>query len=129
MSKYQKAKLLVIEDDFQLRVLLRELLNDAGYTVYEASEGAEGIELYKRHNPDLVLTDLVMPDKEGIETIKELIQDYPEVKIIAMSGANRGRKDAYLSVAKLLGATACFAKPFNNQELVNTVQHLVGECS
>ena len=127
MFKCQKTKVLVIEDDVQLRILLRELLSDAGYTVFEAGEGAEGLEIFDRHNPDLVLTDLVMPNKEGIETIKDLTRHYPGVKIIAMSGADRGNKDAYLSVAKLLGAAACFTKPFNNKELVSTVQTLVAE--
>ncbi|MFH1122188.1 MAG: response regulator, partial [Pseudomonadota bacterium] len=77
------AKVLVIEDDDQIRLILREVLEEEGYDVVEARDGREGVRSYLESSPDLVITDMVMPQKDGIQTIADLQGIYPEVKIIA----------------------------------------------
>jgi DNA-binding response OmpR family regulator len=98
------------------------VLGDAGYEVTEAGDGSEGIKLYREVRPDLVITDLVMPEKEGIETIVELRRDFPEVKIIAISGGNNNRSGSYLSMAEKLGAERTIGKPFKIPELLGAVR-------
>jgi CheY-like chemotaxis protein len=101
-------------------------LEDEGYDVLEAPNGKEGIELFKEERADLIICDLIMPEKEGIETIMELRRDFPEVKIIAMSGGGRGGADQYLSSAKSLGANAALIKPFERETLLAVVSELLG---
>ena len=104
------AQILVIEDDELHRSLLVSVLAGAGHAVTEAADGKRGLEAAKLNIPDLVVTDLVMPEKEGIETIMELRRQFPEIGIIAMSGA--GHASTYLELASKLGAQATLAKPF-----------------
>ena len=117
--------ILVIDDDAQLRGFLREVLDQAGYRVYEAANGNEGSEQYARHDPDLVLTDIVMPEKEGMELIMELRRDHPTLPIIAMSGGNAGFSGSYLTVASKLGADAALAKPFTASHLLAAIEQLL----
>jgi CheY-like chemotaxis protein len=91
------ALILIIDDDNQFRAMLREMLERTGYEFLEASDGKEGLKLY-RENP----TDLIMPEKEGIETIIELRRDFPDVKIIAISGGGQIDAEQYLSRLKSL---------------------------
>ena len=114
------AKILVIEDDDLLRTTLRTALSGQGHDVLEAHDGREGIELCAVDPPDLVITDLIMPNQEGLETIVTLQRDYPDVKIVAMSGGGTNPAGAYLKLAQKLGAFAMLAKPFSKDEL-NTV--------
>ena len=79
-------RILIIDDERQIRELLRDILEDAGYDVAEAADGQEAIKIQRGEPADLIITDLIMPEKEGIETIRELKQSYPDVRIIAMSG-------------------------------------------
>jgi DNA-binding response OmpR family regulator len=117
------AGILVIDDDAQLRRLLGRVLKGAGYTVHEAKSGREGIDLFGRTHPALVITDLVMPDKEGIETIRELRQTAPTVPILAISGSDN--HPIYLHAATRLGATEALDKPFGNEELLAIVTRLL----
>lgn len=117
--------ILVIDDDVQLRGFLREALDQAGYRVLEAGNGNEGSELFARHGPDLVLTDIVMPEKEGMELIMELRRDHPTLPIIAMSGGNAGFSGSYLTVASKLGASATLAKPFTASHLLTAIEQLL----
>ena len=111
------ASILVIEDEIEIQRLLSNLLEGEGYQVFEASEGGEGIRLYREKQIDLIITDLLMPGKEGIETIIQLKQDFPDVKIIAISGGSRGLdKEFYLHLSKKLGALFTFTKPFDRKE-------------
>ncbi|MCX5828963.1 MAG: response regulator [Deltaproteobacteria bacterium] len=122
------ARILLIDDDEQLRMMLRKMLEKAGYTdVEEANDGHIGIQLFRQHPFDLVITDIIMPDKEGIETIIELIGDYPQVKIIAMSGGGRVGPQDYLKMAKHLGASRALTKPFKYSDLIDSVQELLSE--
>jgi DNA-binding response OmpR family regulator len=119
------ARILVIDDEPEIRTILRQILEGAGYEVVDASNGWEGLRRYSEKPADLVITDLVMPEKEGIETIMELKRNFPGVKIIAISGGGHVGPDKYLSLAGGLGALRTFAKPFNIKELLTAVQELL----
>ncbi|MDY6987588.1 MAG: response regulator [Thermodesulfobacteriota bacterium] len=120
------ARILVVDDDVQIREMLRQLLERAGYEVAEAPDGRQGIRLYRQEPADLVITDIIMPEKEGLETIRELRRDFPDVKILAISGGGRVLADEYLRLAKQFGAERTLAKPFDQKELLEAVHELVG---
>src|SRR5688572_234064 len=82
-------RILVIDDDEQVRALLYEILDRAGFKVVEATNGVEGLKLYRAQPADLVITDLIMPEKEGVETILELRREFPDVRVVAISGGGR----------------------------------------
>ncbi len=119
-------RILVVDDEEPIRTMLRKILEDSGYEVSEAPDGKVALWIYKVKHSDLIITDLIMPEKEGIETISELKRDYPEVKIIAISGGGRGGKGQYLDMAKKFGADNTLAKPFEKEELLKTVKDLLG---
>lgn len=116
------ARILVIDDDAALRVVLRRILETAGHTVEEAADGEEGMRWCYGHQVDLVITDILMPGQEGIETIVTLQKDCPELKIIAISGGGVVSKNHYLEMAKDLGAHFILAKPLSQKELLKTVR-------
>jgi DNA-binding response OmpR family regulator len=116
-------KILIIDDDPQLRRYLGALLRRLKYEVLEAEEGEQGMKLLKSDPSDLVITDIVMPGKEGVETIREIRKIHPGVKIIAISGSGTGG-DLYLPVAKKLGADVTLAKPFSAEQLIEAVRSL-----
>jgi len=115
------AKILVIDDDLQVRHLMVLALNNAGHQTFSAENGAEGIKAYRANPADLVITDLIMPEKEGIETIIELRREFPAVKIIAISGGGRQSGRDFLPVARKLGAQRTLQKPFTIDELYDCV--------
>ena len=115
------ANILLVDDEEQLRSILRIVLESAGHDVEEAGNGKEAVESYRSRPADLLVTDIVMPEKEGIETIIQLRESYPEVKVIAMSGGGRTGDQNYLELAKKLGANHVLAKPFSNSEFLNAV--------
>ncbi len=117
------ARILVIDDEDLLREMLREILEDAGHEVEEASNGQAGIERYTQNPADLIITDLMMPEKDGFETIHELRKAYPEVKIIAITGFGLHN----LPLAYDLGAHRVFEKPFPPKEFLQAVEELLGE--
>jgi CheY-like chemotaxis protein len=126
MSGRLMAHILVIDDDLDVRVLTLEILEAAGHHVTLAANGLEGIEAYRQHLPDVVLTDLVMPEKEGIETIAELKRECPGVRIIAMSGGGRpGSGAGYLSAATAMGVGAVLCKPFASTTLLAAIDRLL----
>lgn len=118
-------KILIIDDDEQMRVLLRQVMEWSGYEVFEAADGRAGMLKQRKEQADLVITDLIMPEQEGLETITGLKKEYPELKIIAISGGGRIGPDAYLPAAQELGADRVFSKPFDVRELANTVKELL----
>ncbi len=121
------ARILVIDDDEQVLDMLYESLTLEGYDVLRASNGEEGLRLYREDPVDLIITDLIMPEKEGIETIIELRQDFPDVKIIAISGGGRiGTKD-YLQMAKIFGVQRTFTKPVAREQLLDAIRELIKE--
>nr|WP_320009817.1 response regulator [uncultured Desulfobulbus sp.] len=119
-------RILVIDDDDQMRVLLRQVMEWAGYEVMEAEDGREGMQLQRSDPADLVITDLIMPEQEGLETIGQLRREFPETKVIAISGGGRIGPEAYLPAAQELGADKVFSKPFDVRELAGAVKELLG---
>jgi CheY-like chemotaxis protein len=117
--------ILLIDDDDQFRTMLRQLMERNGYEVTEASGGKEGIRLYRENPKDLVITDLIMPGKDGIETIRELKKEFPDVKVIAVSGGGRLGPQDYLHLAKMLGARRTLTKPINLTELLNAIEEIL----
>jgi DNA-binding response OmpR family regulator len=115
------ARILVVDDEEAIRSVLREALEYAGYEVVEAEDGVAGVEQYHDKRADLVILDILMPRKDGLETIQELLQADPTTKIIAISGGVRGGKVDNLAVAKALGAQRTLAKPFRLHELLEMV--------
>lgn len=118
--------ILVIDDEPPIRLMLRKLLEFEGYEVSEASDGVEAIERYNENPPDLVITDLIMPEKEGLETMAELFKKNRNLKVIAMSGGGRSQPGGYLHTAKLLGAVETFEKPIRKNELIKTIKNVIG---
>ncbi len=119
-------KILVIDDEPDVREFLATALRRAGYHVVAAANGREGIHACRRATVDLVITDLVMPEKEGLETIIELRREHPEVAVIAISGGARGSNRTYLNAAELCGADRVFGKPIAPGTLVAAVHDIVG---
>lgn len=118
-------RILVIDDDEQMRDLLQQAMQWAGFEVVAAENGRLGQQSFEAQPADLIITDLIMPDQEGLETISVLKKRYPAVKIIAISGGGRIGPEAYLPAALELGADRVFAKPFDVKELVTAVQALL----
>ncbi len=120
-----KKRILVIDDDENIRRLLRTILELEGYQVIEASDGGMGLREFAKNPADLVITDLIMPGKEGIETIRELRQKSPDVRIIAISGGGRIGPESYLKMAEGVGALHTMKKPFELVELVEAVARVI----
>lgn len=116
------SDILIIDDERQMRRLLTRILTSAGHTVREAPNGRIGLELFLQARPQLVITDILMPEREGIETIRKIHADDPKVPILAISG---GSMPMYLDIATKLGATAQLAKPFSANELLEVVLGLL----
>jgi DNA-binding response OmpR family regulator len=121
------AKILVLDDEPSILLMIKKMLEKAGHEVDIALNGKEGMFLFEKNKPDLLITDIIMPEKEGLETIFELRKIYPDLKIIAISGGGRIGPDGYLPGAKLLGANMVFQKPLDQKEFVNAVNQLLGE--
>ena len=117
--------ILVIDDDDQIREMLRRMLERDGHEVVEAADGDEGISLYRERRADLIILDIVMPKKEGIETIMDLRIEFPDVKIIAISGGGSIGPETYLDIAKGFGAMRVFTKPFEIKELLAAIRELL----
>jgi CheY-like chemotaxis protein len=120
------ALILVIDDIAQMRDLVRRMLERAKHTVIEAEDGERGLAVFAAQDPAIVITDLLMPKREGIETIQQIRRLRPDAKIIAMSGSEDLRgKSQYLDAAKRLGADAILAKPFQAAALAAVVDRLL----
>ena len=118
--------ILVIDDEKDILQLITTMLTAEGYEVVAAEDGQRGLELLQDFDDiEVVITDLIMPNKEGIETIMDLHKIRPELKVLAMSGGGRGGISSYLSTAKNIGAAATLAKPFRKQELLDAVSGLI----
>lgn len=120
------AQLLVIDDDEQVRKTLANMLSSAGHTVATADDGRSGARAAAIAAYDVILVDILMPEKEGIETIIELRRQQPSVKLIAISGGGRTESVDFLDLAKQLGADAALRKPIALRRLVETVNALLG---
>ncbi|RJX32932.1 MAG: response regulator [Desulfurivibrio sp.] len=119
------AKILVIDDEEQIRGLLKRIFQGLGHMVITADNGAVGLKMMAQESFDLVITDIFMPEKEGMETIIEIKRDFPAVKILAVSGGNSQGCD-YLPMTRPLGADASLTKPFSREDIVSVVNGLLG---
>jgi len=121
-------RILVIEDNDALREILKSMLKKAGFKgIEDTGKGVDGLKLFRQNPFDLVITDIFMQDKDGLEIITELSRDYPRTKIIAVSGGGSIGSHSYLETAKLLGASRTLAKPFMYSELIDVVQEVLNE--
>jgi CheY-like chemotaxis protein len=119
------ARILLVDDDNSVRTILSLTLAHFGHTVTEARNGREGLELFNQSGADLIITDIVMPGKDGLEFLMELRHRPTHVKIIAISGGGRIGPEDYLNTAKLMGAAKVLAKPFSNDVLMAAVNELL----
>jgi DNA-binding response OmpR family regulator len=121
------AKILVIDDEPSILLMIKKMLEKEGHEVDLALNGRDGMELFENIKPALVITDIIMPEKEGLETILELRKKNPGLKIIAISGGGRISPEGYLPGAKLLGADMVFQKPLVPKEFTEAVSKLLIE--
>ena len=119
------ARILVIDDDATVRLSVKLALEDADHAVQVAADGSQGTILFRKSPADLVITDIFMPEKEGLETIDEIKRLRPQTKIVAISGGGRMASDDYLKIAESLGADRSLQKPFDIQHLVDVVAELL----
>jgi DNA-binding response OmpR family regulator len=116
---------LIVEDEKELREMLKISLNRRKFTVLEAENGRDAIIHFKPSITDLVVTDLIMPDEDGLKVIMKLREIKPSIKIIAISGGGKAGPGSYLSLAKALGANATFSKPFSINDLIARIEELL----
>jgi len=117
--------ILIIDDEDDFRVMLAQMLRTAGYAVTAASDGMQGMKEFEKRRPDLIITDIFMPEKEGLSTIMDAKKSDPSVKIIAMSGGGRVWNMDALPTAITLGADAALYKPFHQEEFLCLVSQLL----
>jgi DNA-binding NtrC family response regulator len=123
------ARILIIDDEPQIRSMLTLMLERDGHEVVEAPDGVEGIKVYRQNPADLIITDLIMPNKDGIGMIIDLKKEFPDVKIIAMSGGGLNKPDGYLKGAKKLGAWCTLTKPIDREKMLQAVRDILKESS
>lgn len=121
------ARIVVIEDEDFTRLAVRHVLEGLGHEVFTATNGIEGMEAFRRNLPDLVLTDIFMPERDGLEMVRELKRDHPTIKVICMSAGSRSDASSRitsgtaLDIAEMLGADASIAKPFTTTQLATVL--------
>jgi CheY-like chemotaxis protein len=118
--------ILIADDDYELRTMLRRTLEGLGHACVEASNGQEAITLYNPETIHAVMTDIIMPQQEGLETIQILKRKNPNAKIIAMSGGGKMSAGGYLKMAQQLGASTVLSKPFSKDELESALKIVAG---
>lgn len=118
-------KILVIDDEPAIRYAVTRILESSGFEVTTATDGVHGMTQFRACRPDLVITDLIMPEQEGIQTIQQIRRAEPTVKILAISGGGRLVNVDFLQVARRLGADEVLAKPFDSKELLAIVRRLL----
>jgi len=119
------TRILVIDDEELARFTIREILETADFEVDEAENGRVGIDKQKATPFDLIITDIIMPEKEGVETIIDLKQEFPDLKIIAISGGGRTRNLDFLKLSERFGAAKILAKPFTEGQLLEAVNDVL----
>ena len=118
-------KILVIDDDKRIRDMLNRILKSSGYDIYEAENGKIGIKMFSENQFDLAIVDIVMPEMEGLETIKCLKKTDEKCKIISITGGGCHAPATYLSISKKFGADVSLLKPIENKLLIKTVENLL----
>lgn len=120
-------KILIIDDDEQIRNLFKRELDSRGFETFTADDGDIGLSVFRLEKPDLTLVDIIMPRKEGIELIREIIEEAPKAKIIAISAGGRGNASDYLDYALRFGAKRILEKPVDLNHLVDVVNEVLTE--
>ena len=120
------SHILVVEDSEDLRYIVKDILKKAGHRVSEACDGSEVSQRLAGDPIDLVITDILMPEQEGIQTIVQIRRNNPDIKIIGMSGGGKGGAEHYLEMAREFGANATMLKPFKKAQLLELVDKLLG---
>jgi DNA-binding NtrC family response regulator len=121
------SNILVIDDDDQVRAYFKILLEENGYSVDTAENGLKGMNRLKEKQYSIVILDLLMPEKEGMETLMEMKKTMPEIKVITVSGGGKIGPESYLSATRILGAEYAFPKPVDQQELLDAVSRVSRE--
>ncbi|MBN1517396.1 response regulator [Candidatus Sumerlaeota bacterium] len=116
------AKILIVDDEEAVRNMVKKMLSMAGYDTVCAKDGNEAIRLWGQENPDLILLDIIMPEKDGLETVIEIRKKASDTRIIAYTGGGPFSPDELLSTAKLLGCCSVLSKPLRSDELISAVQ-------
>jgi len=119
------GKILVIDDDPVVRSVIGRVLSREGYELLFASDGEKGLRTFKVEQPDLVICDIIMPEREGIETIRAMMASRPDASIIAISGGGRLANADFLSMAAAFGAKEVLSKPFAATELTEAVRRVL----
>ena len=120
------ARILVVDDEVELRTLLRKVLTRRGHDVIEAENGSAAISMVEQgENPDLIITDIFMPDTDGIEVLRHLRAKYPDLKIVVMSGGGNRVSRGYLPAATALGANHVIEKPFDPSSVGDQIEDLL----
>ena len=118
---------LIVDDEPGMREMVKQLLLNEGYHVLEASNGKHAMEFLKNESPELVITDIIMEEMDGVEIILEIRENYPDIKIIAMSGGSKISSEDYLESTSDLGADRIFNKPFALSDMLNAIKELIEE--
>lgn len=131
------ASILIVDDEEDIRDALQMILESVGYDVKVSSDGNEAVKFQRKEPADLIITDIIMPGKDGVSTIKEIRQEFPHTRIIAISGGGGVHSTeyipeaitttAYLAAAKEVGADLIFTKPFERMDLIKAVDELIGK--
>lgn len=131
------TKVIIIDDEEDIRIVLKEIFSREGFDVAVASNGNEGLNLLREQGADLVITDIIMPGSDGVETAYDIRMEFPHTKIIVMSGGGNIAPldyepaaistNAYLASAEAVGADMTITKPFDREELVKAARELTGE--
>ena len=118
------AKVLIIDDEEAVRALARRMLESGNHTIIEAADGVAGLKAFDEEKPDVIVTDIIMPNADGLEVIREILRRDPEARIIAISGGGRLPDQTYLGYARKFGAIAVLPKPFTPEQLLSLIDDL-----
>lgn len=125
MATETNKHILIVDDDEMMRAFIRELLTMHDFNISEAANGKLGLKEFRENTPDLVLTDIIMPEMEGISFIRELRAHNKDIPIIAMTGNVHGRMEEFLDISAKLGADDILRKPIKSQEFLDTINKLI----
>lgn len=122
---WDKTKILVVDDDDVIRLMIRNIIAKIGSITLEARNGNEAIAVFKQEQPQLIITDILMPDKEGLETIRDIRAIDPKARIIAMSGGGATQNLSFLQLAQKIGVNHVMVKPIKPDELINAIKAIM----
>ena len=124
MSAFKALRVLVVDDNEDMRAFMKIVLDEAGYETHLAADGRRALDSQREHPADVLITDIFMPESDGIELIEHFKSRFPRIKVVAMSGGGQVAKNDYLAVATELGALAVLQKPFDAATLLKTLRDL-----